>query len=232
MTVRIIRKKYILSSMKDKDLVLTPPPSGGGVLVGSLLGDCHLEKQNSEGDGGANAPYGHRLKFQQSEFHKDYVLHLYEIFKNLVTTPPKSRIRVGFGKEQSTWYFSTFAHPVFSYYGELFYRDRVKMAPKDLSNLLTPRGLAYWYMDDGGLKSHQSKGVLLHTHSFSMDEVVFLCEVLMSKWQLSCKPRAQKDGIQIYISGHSYETLRELIYPYLTPGMYYKFPTERKRRKV
>jgi hypothetical protein len=55
---------------------------------------------------------------------------------------------------------------------------------------------------------------------------------LKDKWQISCKPRIQKDGIQIYISGYSYETLRELIYPYLIPDMYYKFPTERKRRKV
>ena len=45
------------------------------VLVGVLLGDGHLEKRGNS----------YRIKFQQSNFHKDYIMHLYEIFKNLVT---------------------------------------------------------------------------------------------------------------------------------------------------
>lgn len=206
-----------------KNLNLTLTSFQKEVLIGTLLGDGHLERQK----GAVN----YRLKFQQSAFHQNYILHLYDIFKDFVSTPPKSRIRIGFGKEQSTWYFNTFAHPVFLYYGELFYKNNKKVIPDSLEELLTPVSLAFWYMDDGGLKSHQSKGVILHTHSFSMEEVQFVCNILTDKWNLSCWPRVQKDGIQIYISGKSYETLRELIYPYLISDMYYKFPSERKRRK-
>jgi hypothetical protein len=100
--------------MKNKNLILTTLQQE--VIIGTLLGDCHLEKNK----GAIN----YRLKFQQSEFHKNYVFHLYNIFNNLVSTPPKSRIRTGFGKEQTTWYFNSIAHPVISYYGELFYKDK------------------------------------------------------------------------------------------------------------
>jgi len=55
-----------------------------------------------------------------------------------------------------------------------------------------------------------------------VEEVEFLCRILNQKFGLSCWPRSQKDGIQIYISGKSYEVLRELIYSHLILDMYYK----------
>jgi len=83
-------------------------------------------------------------------------------------------------------------------------------------------------MDDGSIKSKYSKGCLLNTHCFTFKEVQFLCSILNDKFALQSQPRYQKDGYQIYISGHSYELLHSLIYPYLLESMRYKFPTERK----
>jgi len=84
-------------------------------------------------------------------------------------------------------------------------------------------------MDDGSIKSKQSKGVVFNTQGFCYKDVCTLCEVLTAKFQLSCWPRKQKEGYQIYVSGHSYERLRDLIYPYLLPEMTYKFPLPRIR---
>ena len=67
--------------------------------------------------------------------------------------------------------FSTLAHHSFKFYGRRFYKKSVKRVPKDLYRFLTARGLAYWYMDDGSLKSAQSKGVILNTHGFTLKEV-------------------------------------------------------------
>ena len=133
--------------------------------------------------------------------------------------------------------FSTLAHHSFKFYGRRFYKRSVKRVPKDLSRFLTARGLAYWYMDDGSLKSAQSKGVILNTHNFTLKEVEDLCRVLSQKFALKATPRKQRHQhkgqskiyYQIYISGYSYELLRELIYPFLIPCMHYKFPTPRKR---
>lgn len=190
------------------------------ILVGILLGDAHLEKQR----GAIN----YRLKIHQNEKHKEYVNHLYNVFNNIVNTPPKLKTVFAFNKNFESWYFNTTIHPEFMEFGEKFYRDSKKVLPNNINDILTPCGLAYWYMDDGSLKSKESKGVLLNTQNFTLEEVEILCSILNDKWQLSSWPRKQKEGHQIYISGKSYENLAELIESFLLPTMKYKFPTPRK----
>lgn len=85
-------------------------------------------------------------------------------------------------------------------------------------------------MDDGSLKSKESKGTILNTQGFTKTEVEFLIELLKTKFNLEAKIRSQKDGYQIYISGHSYELLKSLIYEYLLDSMKYKFPLDRKTK--
>ena len=89
-------------------------------------------------------------------------------------------------------------------------------------------------MGDGSLKSKDSKAVILNTHSFELSDIKRLCEIFEWKFKLKSWPRKQQQRgkvyYQIYISGHSYEQLRDLIYPYISqiPGMLYKFPPKRK----
>lgn len=193
------------------------------ILIGIILGDGHLEKQK----GSKN----YRLKIHQNDKHKDYVFHLYDIFQDFTKTPPRSKVVSAFNKTYESWYFNTTVHPDFMDYGINFYNDGKKVLPNPalLASWLSPIGLAYWYMDDGSLKSKESKGVLLNTQNFSLTEVELLCNILEEKLQLSNWPRKQKEGYQIYISGHSYERLKDLISPYLLPSMFYKFPTPRHK---
>jgi LAGLIDADG DNA endonuclease family len=120
----------------------------------------------------------------------------------------------------------------------VFYNGRKKIIPKDNSifDYFSPLSLAYWFMDDGGIKSLQSKGTILHTQGFTLNEVKYLCKLLKKKYNLNCKPRKQEDRPnfitwQIYISGKSYEILRKLIYNKIHSSMLYKFPTERKKKR-
>lgn len=46
--------------------------------------------------------------------------------------------------------FKTLTMPCLNYYHDLFYKDKVKNVPRNLGELLTARGLAYFIMDDGG----------------------------------------------------------------------------------
>lgn len=72
------------------------------ILVGILLGDASLQ---TESNGKT-----YRLRISQSEEHKDYLFHLYDIFQNLTTSPP---VRYEFGdprkpgKRYFRWSFST-----------------------------------------------------------------------------------------------------------------------------
>ena len=44
-------------------------------------------------------------------------------------------------------------------------------------------------MDDGSIKSKQSKGVLFNTQSFTLNEVKLLCTVLLSKFGIQASRR-------------------------------------------
>lgn len=136
---------------------------------------------------------------------------------------------------QTRWVFATISHASFRFYGKAFYKNGKRVVPKGIGRLLTERGLAFWYMDDGSIKSKQSKGVLFNTQGFDLPEVKRLCDVLTSKFGLRATPRVQrsKAGVsshQIYVSGHSYERLRELLLPHMIPEMLYKFPPARVGR--
>lgn len=208
------------------------------VLFGVILGDAHLETQNNR--------ITYRVKFEQSIKHKAYIEHLYDIFKNYVKTSPQLKVvkyknsQINEEKESTNIRFATISSSIFTFFGKQFYRDKKKIIPKLIHRWLTPRALAYWYMDDGSMKSIQSKGVLLNTQSFSHAEVQLLCNVLIEKFNLYCWPllsvrkkvksKQKKNTYQIYISGKSYETLQNCIYGFLIPEMQYKFPLPRKNK--
>jgi hypothetical protein len=149
------------------------------ILFGILLGDAHLETQNQG--------ISFRLKLEQSKKHEPYLNHLYGVFQNYVTTPPKKRIIEQItGNQTINVRFSTISTVKFRFFGKQFYKNTKKIVPKLIHHWLTPRGLAYWYMDDGSMKSIQHKAVLLNTQNFSHAEVLHLCEVLHKTFNLSC----------------------------------------------
>ncbi len=186
------------------------------VLVGLLLGDGHLETQN----GGRT----YRLKIEQSEKHKAYVYHLYRLFSEWVRTPPQPKVVRSGGHESTNWWFQTLSHGAFRFYAQQFYKDGQKHVPRLIHRWLSARALAYWFMDDGSIKSRQSRGVIFNTQGFTLPEVERLCRVLESNFGLQASPRKQRSGYQIYISGKSHEAFKAVVEPYLIPEMRYKLP--------
>jgi len=196
------------------------------VLFGILLGDAHIEYSPNKKTA--------RLKIEQSKSHEAYINYLYSIFEPWCSS--------GITEYRENLRFSTQFHASFKFYADQFYINKEsnflkkkKGVPRFINRWLNPVSLAHWYMDDGSIKSKQSKGVLLNTHGFSLKEIERLCFLLGSEpFRLKCWPRKQiaKSGklqYQIYISGHSYERLRDLIWELVIPEMHYKFPCERKR---
>ena len=198
------------------------------VLYGILLGDAHLSTQ----DNGKT----YRLHVYQSEKHKAYVYHLYEIFKPWCLSPPaiiKRTYNTGLykGKTSTMISFKTISSGSLRFYAHIFTNKNTekqlkltKKVPKLIHRWLHPISLAYWYMDDGGIKDKKSKAVYFHTQGFLLTEVQLLCDVLNTKFKLLAKPVKKKEKYQIYISSKSYITLKNLIYPYLIEEMLYKFP--------
>lgn len=187
------------------------------ILVGVLLGDAHLETQNSGRT--------YRVKFEYSVKHTEYANHLYELFKEWILAKPQLKQ----DKTHNNIWFQTVSHSAFRFFAHQFYNEKRKCVPKLIQRYLTKRSIAYWYMDDGSIKSHEAKGVIFNTQGFVQNDILQLVKVLREKFSLEATPRRQKDGFQIYVSAKSYERFREIVDDYILPSMRYKIPVDRKQ---
>ncbi len=185
------------------------------VLVGILLGDAHLETQNRGRT--------YRLKVEQSETHKEYLFHMYEIFQEWTLTPPQEKIKRSAQSVSVNWWFQTISHAAFRFYAHQFYQDGKKHVPSLIHRFLNERALAYWFMDDGSVKWKQSRVFLLNTQGFSQRDVERLGQVLQDKFGIETYLRKQTEGWQIAIGGGSRERFEEMVKPYILPSMMYKF---------
>ena len=186
------------------------------VLVGLLLGDGCLERSKNS--------LGARLKVNQSAKQNEFVVWLYEIFKDFVRTPPKIKLRQRNGINYEEKVFNTLTHPCFRSFHDMFYPKGKKIIPENVNQFLTETALAVWFMSDGSVKSKESRGRILNTQSFSRPDIERLIEVLRGKFSLNSNIRTQKDGLQIYISGKSAEVLDNLLRDKILPSFYYKLP--------
>jgi hypothetical protein len=188
------------------------------VLVGLLLGDAHLETQNRGRT--------YRVKFEYGAKHREYAEHLYGLFQRWVLSPPQRKLD---DSHDNVW-FQTVSHPAFRFYAHQFYDGHQKCVPRNIHRLLTARSIAYWFMDDGSIKSRESKGVIFNTQGFARKDVKRLVDVLCSRFNLEASERRQPDGWQVYVSGKSYERFRQIVGAYIHQSMLHKVPVDRKTK--
>lgn len=109
---------------------------------------------------------------------------------------------------------------------KIIYTFKKSIAKYLINNFLSPRGLSYWFMDDGGKldynKNSKNKSTVLNTHSFKDIEVSNMCKDLSDKFDLLCEVRSNKGKKIIVIHSSSYVKFRELVDPYIIPEMIYK----------
>ena len=118
------------------------------ILIGSLLGDGHLETSNQAKT--------YRFIVVQSSKKQLYFQFLQNQFKPFITTPIYTRVYPTQQGESSTLRFVSQFSSIFSPYGSMFYVEKTKRVPLCIEQILTPLGLTIWYMDDGSVKSSQS----------------------------------------------------------------------------
>jgi hypothetical protein len=193
---------------------MTPPgntvgsltPTQHAVLVGSLLGDGTLRKQQ----GKRNA----LLEVNHSFESKDYVDWKRQHFRQFVLTPPKARRGNG---ERVAYRFTTRSLPVFTSFHCWFYEAGKKRIPSDLE--LDPLALAVWFMDDG---SKSRDAWYLNTQQFSDAEQAFLRKLLRNTFGLESAANRDKDYFRTRISTESTRRMEQIIGPYLLPCFRYK----------
>lgn len=190
--------------------------------IGLMLGDASLQTQNKGKT--------YRMKFEWGDKNKPYLDHVYNLFDEWVLAEPHNKTRVNAnGNSVINWGFQTLSHEAFNILSELFLINNKKGISKELiKNHLTNRGLAFWFMDDGGKldynKNSKNLSVVLNTHSFTKEEVESMTLELSNKFKLNCSTKINKGKSVIVIDSSSFNTFKRLIKPYLIPEMEYKLP--------
>jgi LAGLIDADG DNA endonuclease family len=192
--------------------------------IGLILGDASLQTQN-EGK-------TYRIKFEWSDKDKAYVNHVYALFDEWVISEPHKKTRISpKGNTIINWGFQTISHQAFKPLAELFINNNTnKKSVKDslIKNHLTERGLAYWFMDDGGKldynKNSKNKSIVLNTHSFTELEVINMANELKDCFNFSTEVRTNKGKKIIVIKPESYLLFRSKIDNYIIPEMLRKLP--------
>ena len=129
------------------------------VLIGSVLGDGHLEANQH--------CVNYRARFAQSIKQKDYLLWKYNHLKDFVSSKPRLH------QASRSILFSTINHPEISELARVFYRKKIKILPENISEFISnPMVLAVWFMDDGNaiVRNNKTCGYHLNTQSFTKNE--------------------------------------------------------------
>ena len=85
--------------------------------------------------------------------------------------------------------------------------------------LLTPVALAHSIQGDG---TKIGNGLRICTDSFTLHDCIKLINVLRIRYMLNATLHIDRGKYRIYISKSSMFLLISIVYPYMTPSMYYK----------
>ena len=211
-----------LKEYKNSLIELTPIQKEA--IIGLILGDASMQSQNKGKT--------YRIKFEWGNKNKAYALHVFQLFDEWVLSQPHKKERISPKNNLViNWGFQTISHKAFNYLSELFIKNGIKsISTNIITDYLSPRGLAYWFMDDGGKldynKNSKNRSIVLNTHSFTEYEVRLMAEQISYKFGLLCEVRSNKNKKVIVIKNESYQAFYSLINPYLILEMRYKLPNE------
>jgi hypothetical protein len=193
--------------IRDRKKSLSLTDIQRSILIGTLLGDGHLETQ----DGGRT----YRLKIEHQLSQSDYTEWLYSHFKGWVRSgiyrkqKPNDKEYVG---------FTTYSHGSFRFYAQQFYKNGKKVIPEAIGKLLDPLGIAVWFMDDGSWKSERHSTYIIHTLGFARDDLERVQVLLMRKFRIETALHKQKGRYwRLYIASKSAEDFGQILLPYAGP---------------
>jgi len=203
------------------------------LIIGTLLGDGSL---------GTETGRTWRYRAIHKAAHKEYFDHKYDIMRPYCGSPPffGQTVDRETGKVSYRWMFNTLVSPVFDPFANLFYvydpaAGRCeKIVPANIADYLTPRALAYLFMDDGALKwVTKSNGMRICTEGFTISDTVLIQEAIEKNFNIktSLTKKDLKDGSprrRITIGEEASGQFREIIQPYLVDCMKYKVSDGKK----
>jgi hypothetical protein len=192
------------------------------MLIGTILGDAHIGKT------GLDKAF---ISFEQSKKKLEYLKFLFEISKkeglSLEELKTYTRNDQRYKKINESVYFRTKSLESLKPLADMFLnKEGKKIIPSNISEILTPRSLAFWLMDDG--QQVKRGGVTLCTDSYKSEEVDTLRKALKTNFNLitsiHTKTNKNSESIyeRIYINKSSLDNIKPLLKEHMHDSMLYK----------
>lgn len=191
------------------------------MLVGVILGDAHI------GRTGSDRAF---ITFEQSIKKEQYLIFLHKLAKeqSIVSEEPRIYTRTDqrYNITNKSLYFRTKSLKELKPLADIFLdSEGKKTIPSNIAELITPRSLAFWIMDDG--QQVKRGGVTLCTDSYKWEEINILKKALENNFNFITsihKKRGKNDAIyeRIYINKSSLDKIKPSLKEHMHDSMLYK----------
>lgn len=195
-----------------------------GSLIGIILGDGCLSKPLTKN-------CRSRLSIGHSYKQKNYCFHKLQKVSELLNIRFNYREVKVYNKKLNKYYNtvqgSTLVDEYFTDLRDVFYINNKKVLTNTILESLNLEGLAYWYMDDGGIcvyhKKKQISGSFLSTQSFTKEEQQLFCDWLKKEHNIETKLHKHGKGkYRVFMNKTNSKIFLDLIKPYILSEFEYK----------
>ena len=227
------------SSVRTKTLTKTEkanifiPQYTSELITGMLLSDGSLYF------------VGKSARFNIEQKHKDFVFDIWNELNSLGIVGKSPTPAVGvlniYGKltRVTTYRFTTFTLPYFTNLHLQWYKPNlipdvrvkyIKTLPRNISELITARSLAFWLAGDGTFEKGRGR-ITLCTDNFSEDEVIQLSSILSNNFNISSSLRSitskfNKIYFRLVIPTSQLSKVQNLVKPFMPKAMLYRIGLE------
>jgi len=183
------------------------------VIVGNMLGDGWAENRSNNT----------RFHIHMGSPNIEYLMWLHKFFSERgYCSSKKPKLKRNIGNDNKIYFslkFRTWTFSNLNWIYHAFYKNKVKVIPPFIEDLLNPLSLAIWLMDDGGV--HPS-GMIFSTYNLKLYEIELLQVALKNKFNLDSNIQSRKAGLIIYIPKNELPKLSLIVKKFMIPSMYYK----------
>lgn len=180
------------------------------ILVGCLLGDGRLECRAKSGTA--------RFRVHHAESQRELLFWKHKQFQNLTRGAPwrTEWLDKRNGKVYVSWFFHTVTSPIFESFHKRFYREGTKIIPENIGNVLTPRALAVWIMDDGCRTRNE---IILNTQSFKLDGQKRLLDEMYRLYNIKGTINRDRNNFRLRFGRRDAEKLSRTVEPYIIQSL-------------
>jgi heme/copper-type cytochrome/quinol oxidase subunit 1 len=185
-------------------------PNIRSILAGILISDGRILKTKKGGI---------RIFIKQSIIQLPYLIFLLNKLSHYCPHYIFYKKEKYLNKYYDSYYFYTRTLPCLQEFKNFYNDKNKKIIPLNLFDYLNFEMLAHWIMCDGTRKNN---ALILQTDSYTIQEVVFIINILIIKFNLNCTIHYQRNNPVIYIKTRSINKIRDKIKPYMCESMLYK----------